>query len=76
MFAFIAIWLSVAWAGVASPTVSVEVRVKAKISDDLRTITGTIEAPDHPDLKWVDLLSELPIPSSDRVQQRTFTHNP
>ena len=76
MFAFIAIWLSVAWAGVASPTISVEVRVKAKVSDDLRTITGTIEAPDHPDLKWVDLLSELPIPSSDRVQQRTFTHNP
>ena len=38
------LWVSVAWAGVTSPVLEVEVKVKAKVSQDLRTITGTIEA--------------------------------
>jgi len=76
MFAIIAIWFSIAWAGVAAPTAPIEVHIKAKVSEDLKTITGSIDAPDHPGLQWVDLLSQLPIPESDRVQQRTFTHNP
>jgi hypothetical protein len=76
MIAFIAMVLSVATAGVIAPSVPIEVRIQAEVSADLRTITGTLSAESHPDLTWVDLLSQLPIPTSDRVQQRTFTGNP
>ena len=58
------LWVSVAWAGVTSPVLEVEVKVKAKVSQDLRTITGTIEADPHPGLRWVDLMSKMPIPTS------------
>ena len=70
------LWVSVAWAGVTSPVLEVEVKIKAKVSQDLRTITGTIEADPHPGLQWVDLLSKMLIPTSDRIEQRTFTDLP
>ena len=70
------LWVSVAWAGVTSPVLEVEVKIKAKVSQDLRTITGTIESDPHPGLQWVDLLSRMPIPTSDRIEQRTFTDLP
>ena len=76
MFAFFAIFISVAVGGVSAPTAPITVHLKAKVSSDLATITGTFVTEDHPGLRWVDLLSRLPEPKSDRVQQRTFTHLP
>ena len=77
MLTVLFLWVSVTWAGMTSPTtLEVEVKVKAKVSQDLRTITGTIEADEHPGLRWVDLMSKMPIPTSDRIEQRTFTDLP
>jgi hypothetical protein len=54
--------------------VPVTVYVRATVSDDLRTIHGTFEVEEYAGLQWVDLLSRLPVPTSDRIQQRTFTN--
>ena len=70
------LWVSVAWAGVTSPVLEVEVKIKAKVSQDLRTITGTIEVRPPP---WPTVggpLVRMPIPTSDRIEQRTFTDLP
>ncbi len=58
----------------AAPLVPATAKIRATVSDDLRTIRGTIAVDDYPGLQWLDLLSQLPLPNSDRVEQRTFTH--
>ena len=58
----------------ASPLVPVKAYIRATVSEDLQTIHGTFEVEEYAGLQWVDLLSRLPVPTSDRVQQRTFSH--
>lgn len=58
----------------AAPLVPVQVTIQATVSEDLQSIHGTFEVKDHAGLQWVDLLSRLPVPTSDRIQQRTFSH--
>ena len=52
----------------------VRASIQATVSEDFRTIHGTFDVEEYAGLQWVDLLSRLPVPSSDRIQQRTFTH--
>ena len=61
-----------AFATVSPTRVTPVVTVRAEVSSDLRTISGTFDAPEMDGLKWVDLLSKLPNPTSDRIQHRTF----
>ena len=76
MLAIFAFLISASWADIVAPQATITVHVKAEVSEDFRTITGTFEAAEHPGLTWIDLLSHMPIPKSDRIQQRTFTHLP
>lgn len=46
------------------------------MSPDLQTIRGTLDGPETPGLVWVDLLHQLPEPTSDRIEQRTWTDMP
>ena len=71
MFSLLVICLS-ALGGVVAPTGSVEARIRASVSDDLRVIQGTFEADAHENLEWVNLLSQLPMPATDRARHRTF----
>ncbi|MEC8191214.1 MAG: hypothetical protein VX127_00670 [Myxococcota bacterium] len=52
------------------------VHIEATVSDDLRTISGTIVVPHIDGVQWVDLLEKLPIPAGDRMQHRTFPVRP
>lgn len=61
-----------AFASVSPSRVVPVVKVRAEVSADLRTISGTFEASEMDGLNWVDLLSKLPNPTSDRIQHRTF----
>lgn len=59
-------------AEVTAPELSGLVTVRARVSEDLRTIEGTFHAPDIKTVEWTDLLGRLPVPRSDRLQHRTF----
>ena len=63
-------------AGVAAPELSGLVTIRARVSDDLRTVEGTFHAPDVENVDWTDLLGQLPVPRSDRLQHRTFPNKP
>lgn len=48
------------------------VRVRATVSDDLRTITGTMELSADESVWLVDPLPQLPTPDDDVLRRRTF----
>lgn len=50
--------------------------LRAEVSEDLRTIEGTLTAPPGLDVRWLDLLSQLPFPTSELDKRRTWPGAP
>lgn len=53
-----------------------EIVVEARVSDDLRSIGGTLRATGLDDATWTDVLAAAPLPATDLLARRAFPGRP